>query len=1636
MFNQPEMSRALETSKIDTWADQVASAASRLPRRLKTIALDLLVEPTYMYDKQAKEIARRYEKALAGLARLKPKDRLRVFQVYFPKIAPTIEQAWQLHAQLPYQTGLQRKAFRAPGRPDLAAWNQTFWFSRLLASLRGFDPDLEWLAIWAPHIRSYGSEESIGVLLAAAIIQEDAHSRQVMDLLVDSANGEHEISRMGRHIPIALLTADALQGWNFLEKLLLAAQRQEGLRQVILETVDLAHPQAFVRMLRLILDQHLLRFASVVRAVDAWFGFQWQAANLKVMEKVLEDTLVYLTDRPRREAAIVGDDPQQAYLALWATAYEDAYQSIEPAAAFLRSNSVDLRVIGAHFLSQLQLKEARAFLREALEDPSQDVMATALLGLMDYTYGESAGDLFDHLEKVVLRLPKRMKRKSRVWPWMEITIDRRQVFGMLIGAAESRSPKRLVPFLPEMDYHNRARVIGLLAKDSQKDPEVRGLLLENLSDRSRYVRECVLEALGKHVAARPLQPGEIGALESLLLRRSADLRRGVLKLLLTQEDSGVAGSVERLLASAKQEQRLAGLDLLSQMQDAGRSSQRTRDLIKSLPDQAAPSESVLITRLRDDSPPASLENGLGLYDPGERTPPTEPQPRKDLLQAGNGKSLIADSALALLEALDGWVHEHRNTPVTVQGWQGSEQHLLGNLAGYLAQGNLFDESQSEALVESLLESSEGQWSRLVGPEGIGLFQALAALSQRRSMHTRPSKEKRWVKKLRRQLYGDPGAVRVEYPWLVETLIHWLMQAFPTESAPDYLLDAVGHTLAGIPEKEIAHPPAEGISGYYGYEPGWRADRGLLSWLQIARTHRQLSPDTWLPEHFARLYSLLRWLDQPAPGWPRSFPQLHEVLDAYYAGGASEADILDQLMGGPNLRYGYSSLHQFSGIGKSQFEERYPILTELVDRIRERVVAVELQRGDLATPASHLARALNYSGGMDVLLDLLAAMGGLSFVRGYAFDSLAKAATFSKLVRSTLPGEQDAPEDFALRAKERGIPEKRLVELAVYAPQWARHIETALCWHGLSEGVWWLHAHTKDTHWVVDHEIRQMWMASISKRTDLSGPDLLDGAVDVAWFRRCYEALGAERWGALVGAAKLASGGRGHARAVLFSEAILGLQDPEALVKRIRDKRYQDAVRALGLLPLPEGAGREEELLARYGELQEFLRTSRKFGAQRRQSEKLAVRIGMENLARTAGYADPRRLEWILEARQTSALKDGKVMAEAGGVRVTLAVTSWGETELIVMKGDRRLKHVPARIKKDPGIAGLLDLRRTVKRQGSRMRKSLEESMVRGESFLREDLQDLLAHPVLAPMLTQLVFVGETGLGYLGEDGCTLVAHDGSLLPARDQTALRIAHPADLLENGDWHKWQESCFRQERIQPFKQIFRELYLLTDAEKENDKVSRRYAGQQVNPQQAAGVLGSRLWVLSPYEGATRTFQQEGLIACLEFLAGYGTPAEVAGSTIEGIFFVRRDEIGRLDLDQVPPRIFSEVMRDLDLVVSVAHAGGVDPEATSSTVEMRAAMIRETMRWLGIDNVHLDSNWALIEGSRGSYNVHLGSGVVHRQPGGSVCIIPVHDQHRGRIFLPFADQDPKTAEVVSKVLLLAEDQNIQDPTILEQLG
>ena len=94
------------------------------------------------------------------------------------------------------------------------------------------------------------------------------------------------------------------------------------------------------------------------------------------------------------------------------------------------------------------------------------------------------------------------------------------------------------------------------------------------------------------------------------------------------------------------------------------------------------------------------------------------------------------------------------------------------------------------------------------------------------------------------------------------------------------------------------------------------------------------------------------------------------------------------------------------------------------------------------------------------------------------------------------------------------------------------------------------------------------------------------------------------------------------------------------------------------MPLEEKAAKKD-VLERYSLLQEFVRTSREFGSLRQTSEKLAARIGQENLARTAGYPDPIRLEWAMEGLATADLGKGPMTVKYKDIEVSLAIDSDG-----------------------------------------------------------------------------------------------------------------------------------------------------------------------------------------------------------------------------------------------------------------------------------------------------------------------------------------------------------------------------------------
>ena len=313
----------------------------------------------------------------------------------------------------------------------------------------------------------------------------------------------------------------------------------------------------------------------------------------------------------------------------------------------------------------------------------------------------------------------------------------------------------------------------------------------------------------------------------------------------------------------------------------------------------------------------------------------------------------------------------------------------------------------------------------------------------------------------------------------------------------------------------------------------------------------------------------------------------------------------------------------------------------------------------------------------------------------------------------------------------------------------------------------------------------------------------------------------------------------------------------------------------------------------------------------------------------------------MEAKAVEDLADGPIEVVVDDVKVSLAIDPWGEVELSVTKDGKTLSDIPAKLKKHPKVAALRQRKVELKRQASRIRPSLEQFMVRGDEFTGTELRELMEHPLLSPMLSNLVLAGEGIMGYPVHGGKALENHRREVEAIKAAEKLRIAHPHDLPA-AQWHGWQKECFARERIQPFKQVFRELYPLTATEKEEGGQTKRYAGHQVQPRQALALLGQRGWVHHPEEGVRKVFHEAGLVAWLEFQEGFFTPAEIEGLTLENVFFTKRGEHERLKLDQLPPRLFSETMRDLDLVVSVAHRGGVDPEASASTIEMRSTFAR----------------------------------------------------------------------------------------------
>lgn len=1618
------------------WRDAAEGRARKLERNLRRLAEPVLVpEPRGWQEPDAYERRRQQLWSTAtGIDELAPKQLTSVMQALHPGLGDTLAAWWVAAKAQPYSRGWSRRAFRAPGAPGLSREQRIDDLARLVAGVGPYAQSPEWFAAWAPYLNVAHPVApvplEIGPVLAAAIDGGGATGEAVFQTLLESGSGTHAIGGMGRHVIVGLLRSSRPDGWEYVEAVLLAAQRQEGLRQSILEAADEAHPDAFTRIIDLAIRENLIRFAATIRAVSVWFGFPEDAEHIDDAARRLALLQQFRSDRALAARRVLEGDAWDTYAGLCAIAQFDVEPALDLARNAASLPARDNRAAALRFLANTQLPgESLLPVFTALTaDPDLAVASLAHRAMSWYLREGATDDVYRALESLARRLPEATTTVDAVGIDPDpVPLDRGAVAATMVRVVGNRPLEPLLDFLPSMDPDTRAALADAASKRTRLDGDLRRAIVRMVGDRSTLVRQRAVEAMDELTPSTE----EALELESLLTRKAGDLRRGVIGLLSRLPTREAVASANRLWAGTDA-QRDAACELLSILE-------RSDDVIAAAEtfgrDGPSATQRDVLSVIVGDEDSDAADPTLGLYTPEELTSPRAPKASK------NSRRYTEAASFRIAEALDDLAETHRNTAFEMVNWQGSTEVLLG------------DARWLPSPFQGAPQASDGGGWGMVLPEifrtwwddrptdcrgdsdSLDALRALVASQLCADYEETPylRQYQAEVREILRPLVGK-DRLQLRHPKVVHHVLEWVLSDIADLPVVDECIEATEAALASVPRsriRELGTLP----EGWQGRERDWRNDFvGLCPWMTLTARLFVHNPLLLTSDRLREWYGLMRWFDQPIESAPRVPVDPALVHAAHAIGAASDADVYEAFIGAdqPGRWGGSRQLLDFTRRRRDQIEARHPTVVPLADQVRQRTIEIERSRGELSTAASHLAFNLASIEGASVTLELLARLGRSTLVRGYAWHNDGREAVYSRLIQISYPAPDDTPGTVSELVARHKISDRRLVELAMFAPQWAPIVEEVLGREGLEDAIWWFHAHTKDDRWSVEAEVRESWATMSAERTPLSAADLTEGAVDVAWFGQAHARLGRGRWAELHKTAKLASGGSGHRRAQIFAEAMLGQVDEAELVDRIQEKRHQDSVRALGLLPLP--ADRTDDVaLRRYQVLREFERGSKKFGQQRQRSESTAVRIGIENLARSTGAADPQRFIWAMEAAEAGDLADGPVSVTQGDVTVTLAVDSEGVPDVTVQRGGKHLKAVPTALRKQPEVKALTDRKAALKRQTSRVRRSLEDAMVRQDTFTDADFSALSRHPVVSPMLEMVIWTDEAG--------STLRRHRGRWVDATGEVAnpmgvVRIAHPVDLLGTGNWIDWQDKFFDDAERQPFKQAFRELYVLTEAEAVDSPRSRRWAGHQLQSRQAQGLFAARGWLSDRDAGVVaKVFHHADLVARVSFVDGWGTPAEVELPTIDAVFFTKRNEHLALPLDSIPPVLFSETMRDLDLVVSVAHAGGVDPEATASTIEMRAALVRETARIMRLENVTQESRHVVIEGTLGEYSVHLGSGTVHRRPGGALCIIPVDAQRRGRIFLPFADDDPKTAEIVSKVLMLARDSTIKDPTILEQL-
>ena len=1584
--------------------------------------------------------------------------------------APYIQRVWDIAYQFPYSYSYSRRPFRSPNPEDYRAKQL-----RILKRLRSFY-NVGVGAIPVAEQFQYavykGGEEN----LFAIVLSEDPD--KYYPLIEEIFLGEHEIGGVCESLIKAALMVKDTRYHTLVEKLLLAAQLQEGLRQTILESLDETTIPVLQRFIALILEHNLTRFSSVVRAVDVWFGFGWEAPQQAVVKRTLELAQTYLADLDKAREAVSSKDNVERYVALWAVGVYNVQEALSLATEALNNTqtSYEACVAVLYFMYQTQKKtsEILPFAEKYFGiEPAWDYWI-----LQNLPKGEIPQELFEKMRTAAHKLPKDGKNFEGLgFRWLNFTVKPLDIYQSVLKVANEQQQQILAGELAEIPVDVRHILLddifpvlsrgrysyyseeekNLPPEDYPADSWQRTLVRTALNDKGPYVVSKAMEILRKV----PLVQDDILALEQVLSRKNKEQRKESVALLVKQPEAVLKDSTSRMIVSKNADQRLAALEILTVLQEEQRLTDYVTEQVEAYKGRKlSKNEQVLMDKLTYNPETATelrydLTNGFGVLNLDNLTSFDLPKPIFDKERKEKKGGFLFDKLVnvekvgeAISDLLALW-RANKDYEYQYEGYQGAtETVLLRNVIRRMHKGKE-DETPMDILNDLPLADLWKGWHQKHQLNEIEYYFAKRYCDNLYYEKAIPQGLDDYLAmyypdfkvRFEGQVHSYYGEARK-----AESLLGYLMNAYSEDKAllASFKLSVFEDALATFPKEKrgenfkcrysslewddvIVNYAAVVYFGSDGDFPYYTDDQLFRLWQILYYLYIEGKKDLDAQKNTIKdVLPYVRNFVRREERLPRINEGLLQLTLMLYNKGRLTTDdlIFFCLLNNELFAMAQGAENHFSRRLPKWIKDTLTFPETLLEQVKTHMLQVELQRGDLPTDASVYISSLSEIEGAQYFFEALERMGKEPFAKGYG-SGVSKRFTFSHILEVSQPSATDTFTAFKKYLDEVKLDKKRLVEAACYAPHWTEWIGDCLKIKSFREAIWWFIAHTTD---YMDAEKETI----VSQYSSVPRDDFQRGAIDVDWYHRVHKAVGKEGWKLIQESAKYLSEGMGYRRVKLYSAVLTGEIKLSEVIQKITEKRDKDYVMALGLVPINKKK-EEEDLVHRYNLLQTFLKESKQFGQQRQESEKNAVEIGLDNLSRNAGYEDSIRFSWAMEAKATQQIMEKSTLV-LDDTTIKLVIDEQGKAELEVTKGDKTLKSIPDKYKKDKQVEVLKDNKSYLTKQYSRTRLSLEQAMLSQTLFTVAELTKIMEHPVVKAMLSKLVlFNPENQASGFWQDGKLLNA-EGTLTPPKADDKLLIAHPSHLFYAVQWDLYQKYLFDKELKQPFKQVFRELYIPTKDELETSNRSERYQGHQVQPQKTVALLRGRGWTVNYEEGLQRVYHKEGFRATIYAAADWYTPSDVEAPTLEYVVFYSLKDGKEVPMKDINPVIFSEVMRDVDLVVSVAHVGGVDPEASHSTMQMRAALARESARLFKLTNVEVKERHILVKGKLGEYSIHLGSGMVSRG-GLQLSILAVQSQHRGRVFLPFVDDDPKSAEIISKMHLLAEDDKIKDPTILRQI-